>query len=86
MDKDRIMALFNANCLDEAEALLDDKKQEDQAWVFYMRGRIEWKKGNKTEAISFYEKAAADPESEAATALEQAREIMDFYNKDLYNP
>ena len=32
------------------------------------------------------ESAEIEPDGEAATALEQARAIMAFYNKDLYNP
>ena len=52
-----------------------------------MKGRIAWKRGQKSRAMSFYAEAAGlEPESEAATALEQARRVMDFYNKDLYNP
>ncbi|MDE5682578.1 MAG: tetratricopeptide repeat protein [Muribaculaceae bacterium] len=52
-----------------------------------MKGRIAWKRGLKSQAMSFYAEAAGlEPDSEAATALEQARQVMDFYNKDLYNP
>ena len=59
----------------------------DRPWALYMKGRIAWKQGQKSRAISFYSEAAGlDPNSEAATALEQARAVMDFYNKDLYNP
>lgn len=76
MDKESIKALIDANRLDEAEAAL-----------LYLQGRIAWKRGRKTDAISLYEQALAlDAGSEAAIALEQAREIMDFYNKDLLNP
>lgn len=85
MDKQHIEQLFAANRLDEADAIL--ASAGDEAWALYMRGRIAWKRGDKATAISFYERAAAlDPASDAAVALEQAREIMTFYNKDLYNP
>ena len=86
--KEAVAALFAANRLDEAEAALDIfADTADYAWALYMKGRIAWKRGMKSRALSFYAEAAGlDPDSEATTALEQAREVMDFYNKDLYNP
>jgi len=82
------MAMFDDNRLDEADSALDALAgTPDRAWALYMKGRIAWKRGQKSSAMSFYAEAAAlEPASEAATALEQARQIMDFYNKDLYNP
>lgn len=87
MDKEKILELFEANRLSEAAAMLDESSALGESWSFYMLGRIAWKEGRKADAISLYEHATAlDPHSEAAVALEQAREIMNFYNKDLYNP
>ncbi|MCM1067212.1 MAG: tetratricopeptide repeat protein [Muribaculaceae bacterium] len=84
MDKEAIKILFDANRLDEAEAALGTSVE---AWAVYMRGRIAWRRGRKGEAISLYEKALAiDPGCEAAVALEQARSVMNFFNKDLLNP
>lgn len=58
-----------------------------RAAAYYLRGRAAWKEGHHADAITCYESAVAlDPHSDAAVALEQAREIMSFYNKDLYNP
>lgn len=85
MDKDRIKRLFDANRLAEATQLLNERPED--SWAQYMLGRIAWKEGRRADAIEYYERAAAsDPESEAAVALEQAQEIMNFFNKDLYNP
>lgn len=86
--RENIMAMFDDNRLDEADSALDALAgTPDRAWALYMKGRIAWKRGQKSSAMSFYAEAAAlEPASEAATALEQARQIMDFYNKDLYNP
>lgn len=81
--------LFEENKLDQAEEALDNiaDNPDNRVWCLYMKGRIAWKKGLKSRAISFYAEAAGlDPTSEASTALEQARTVMDFYNKDLYNP
>lgn len=84
MDKAKVTELFYSNKLDDAENLLSG---HDDAWALYMLGRIAWKRGNRTEAISLYAKAAAlDPAGPASIALEQARQVMDFFNKDLYNP
>lgn len=59
----------------------------DEAQQWYLRGRIAWKKGDKTAALACYERGAdLDPDGPAAIALEQTRDIMDFFNKDLYNP
>lgn len=84
MDYTHIKQLIAQNKLAEARALLLD---DTTATGLYLRGRIEWKNGNKARAITFYEAAVAvDPHCEAAVALEQARNVMNFYNKDLYNP
>lgn len=84
MDKEQINQLYDSNRLDEAEALLGSR---EDAWSLYMLGRIEWKRGNRGAAISLYVRSSAlEPSGPASTALEQAREIMDFFNKDLYNP
>lgn len=85
MDRDRIKRLFDANRLAEATQLLN--ACPDDSWARYMLGRIAWKEGRRADAIECYERAAAsDPESEAAVALEHVREVMNFFNKDLYNP
>lgn len=87
MTKEQILQLFADNELSAAMKGLDLMSGSDLAWILYMKGRIAWKSGRKSDAISYYEQAVAlDPHSEAATALEQAREVMAFYNKDLYNP
>ncbi|MDE5661765.1 MAG: tetratricopeptide repeat protein [Muribaculaceae bacterium] len=87
MDKELILKLFDTNGLDRAEALLTPEAAQGDAWALYMLGRISWKRGDKAGAITLFTQAVAiDPASEAAVALEQARTIMDFFNKDLYNP
>lgn len=84
MDKDKITSLFDSNKLEEVEALLTG--QED-AWSLYMLGRVAWKRGQRGDAMSLYARSAAEePDGPGSVALEQARQIMDFYNHDLYNP
>ena len=73
---------------DAALARLDSElTRHESAEAYYLRGRLMWKLGRKAEAMSDYSKAAAiDPSSPAATALEMARDVMNFFNPDLYNP
>lgn len=85
IEKKKIRLLIAHGKLKDATELLTTAP--DDAWALYMLGRIAWKEGRKGDAISLYESAQTiDPASEAAVALEQAREIMNFYNTDLYNP
>lgn len=85
-DKEQIRDLIASGKLAEATAMLS-AMPDDDAWTAYMLGRIAWKQGRKGDAITLYERAKSlDPASEAVIALEQAREIMNFYNTDLYNP
>ncbi len=73
---------------DEALSALDSAiASNPNADLLYMRGRLLWNLGRKADAMSDYAAAAdLDPSSPAAAALEMARDIMDFYNHDLYNP
>ncbi len=84
MDKDEVLRLYEANCLAEAASLLEGG---EDPWSLFMLGRIAWKQGRRSEAMGLYGRAASlDPSGPASVALEQARTIMSFYNKDLYNP
>lgn len=68
----------------EIEAAADDLTRGE---LFFRRGRLRWKLQDRAGAISDYCRAAEfAPECGAREALSQAREIMDFFNKDLYNP
>ncbi|MDE5553764.1 MAG: tetratricopeptide repeat protein [Muribaculaceae bacterium] len=74
--------------LDEALKILDEAiKASDDAELHYQRGRLLWKMGRKTDAMTDYATASElDPSSPATAALEMAREIMNFYHRDRYNP
>lgn len=57
------------------------------AMEHYNRGKELWRQGRRGEAMSEYNRAVLhDPDSPAATALEMANCIMDFYDHDRYNP
>ncbi|MDE6308716.1 MAG: tetratricopeptide repeat protein [Muribaculaceae bacterium] len=89
MDVTTINSYISANRLDEALALISRALNENpqDAEALFARGRINWRKGLRGEAISDYEAAVAiDPASPARIALDQARDVMDFFNPDIFNP
>lgn len=52
-----------------------------------LRGMRYWSLGNRSEAINNYLAALKiDPECKAKQALKATNDILDYYNKDLYNP
>lgn len=91
IDKQRINALLASGdtmcALEMIAGIDDDSTAADRAYAAYIRGRAAWKAGRRTEAMSLYAEAAQlDATSEGAVALEQAQDIMQFFNRDLYNP
>ena len=54
--------------------------------LFYLLGNAWRKKGNWQMAMNNYLEAVnLNPKSPAQQALDIANEILDFYNKDMYN-
>lgn len=57
----------------------------DEAYT--MRGMKYWGMQKRSQAINDYLAAIRlNPDSRAVQALKAANEILDYYNKDLYNP
>ena len=87
--KDRIQTLLDADKADEAIALLDSWRNGGGAMddsLFYLLGNAWRKKGNWQMAMNNYLEAVhLNPMSPAQQALDIANEILDFYNKDMYN-
>lgn len=51
------------------------------------RGRLHWALGMRSEAIGDYLAAQKiNPSGKATQLLKATYEILDYYNKDLYNP
>ncbi len=51
------------------------------------RGRLYWALGERSKAIGDYLAAQKlNPSGKATQLLKATYEILDFYNKDLYNP
>lgn len=70
------------------EALSETLRNEpynENAYV--LRGRLWWKLGKRSAAINDYLAAKRlNPEGKGAQMLKATYDILDYYNKDLYNP
>ena len=87
--KQRIQALLDAYRTDEAISLLDGYRAGGNPMddtLYYLLGNAWRKKGNWQLAINNYlEALRINPDSPAGQALQIANDILDFYNKDMYN-
>ena len=87
--KERIRNLLATEKADEAISEIERFRSaggtmDDE--LFYLLGNAWRKKGNWQMAMNNYHEAVAiNPESPARHALDIANEILDFYNKDMYN-
>lgn len=77
-----------AKAIDELTGIIDsstDDSEKEQALT--LRGEQYWKFDRRADAINDYNAAIAlNPASQAVKLKENAYAILDFYNKDLYNP
>ncbi len=70
------------NLLDEL--LSTDFPAKDEA--YYLRGNAYRKQGNWQQALNNYQYAAElNPQSPATAARKMVMDILNFYNKDMYN-
>ena len=89
MNIQQLKALVEPMDADEAirniNIYLEEHPEDDEALT--MRGMRLWSQGRRAQAINDYLSAIRiNPHSKARQALKAANEILDFYNKDLYNP
>ncbi len=81
--------LIKENKLQDALVLLNERieKHPEDADALFARGKVWWRLGERARATSDYAASASmNPNGAAAYALEQAREIENFFNPDLLNP
>ncbi|MCM1293208.1 MAG: hypothetical protein NC111_04940 [Bacteroides sp.] len=81
--------ILKVNNPEEAIVLLNSfiATHPDNAEALFQRGKLHWRLGHRSLATSDYAAASLiDPDSPAAMALENARDIEDFFNPDLLNP
>ena len=61
--------------------------KETLAYAYYLRGNAYRQNGNVRMALNSYlESMELDPDGPAAEAYRHIQELLDFYNKDYYNP
>lgn len=74
-----------AEALRVVESAVPEEMPADE--MEFMKGKILWRLGQRAEAMTAYSRAVAfNADSPAAVALEQARDIMDYFNPELLNP
>lgn len=75
--------------IEEALRLLDElhaAQTVEPDVIFYLRGNAYRKKGDWQGALNNYlEAIALNPESPAVQARQMIMDILEFYNKDMYN-
>lgn len=55
--------------------------------AYLTRGMLHWRMGHRADAINDLNAALRiNPQSQAATMLSSINTILDFYDKDRYNP
>lgn len=86
---ERIKQLIYDGNTEEAIRLLDqfiaEQEEHDEAW--YLRGNAYRKRGDMRQALNNYLRAMElNPESPARQAHDMLIQILDYYNKDTYNP
>lgn len=63
------------------------EQHPDSDEALLRRGMMHWQAGDRAGAINDYNAALRiNPESPAKVALRQIYSILDFYDKDRYNP
>lgn len=90
MDKIQIVdTLISENRLEDALRLLNETIAEssDSDDLYFRRGKLRWRLGDRSGAMGDYAQASElNPASPAVKALEQAYDVANFFNPDLYNP
>lgn len=87
---EEIKNMLKAGCqpssaIEELDLFIENNPDNEAAIL--ERGMLHWGCGNRALAINdFHAAIALNPDSLARQALQNANDILDFYNKDLYNP
>lgn len=84
MEKEKISE-ETAGRLDALGTRIEADPNDEDALI--ERGRLYWALGRRSDAIGDYlEAQRLNPNGKATQLLKATYEILDFYNKDLYNP
>jgi tetratricopeptide (TPR) repeat protein len=72
--------------LKELDACLQTAHTAGKDQIYYLKGNAYRKQGNWQQALNCYQSAFdLNPQSPALQARNAIKDIMDFYNKDMYN-
>ncbi|MBQ9821168.1 MAG: hypothetical protein IJM58_03515 [Muribaculaceae bacterium] len=87
--KDMLSRSEGEEALRAANEIVESKGVSKQtlANAYYLRGNAYRQNGNVRMALNSYlESMDLDPDGPAAEAYRHIQELLDFYNKDYYNP
>ncbi len=87
--KDMLSRSEGEEALKAANEIVKNKgvSREMLANAYYLRGNAYRQQGNVRLALNSYlESMDLDPDGPAAEAYRHLQELLDFYNKDYYNP
>jgi tetratricopeptide (TPR) repeat protein len=87
--KDMLSRSEGEQALQAANEIVENKtvSRETLANAYYLRGNAYRQQGNVRMALNSYlESMDLDPDGPAAEAYRHLQELLDFYNKDYYNP
>jgi tetratricopeptide (TPR) repeat protein len=85
MTLDEIKTLAPAEAIIRLDAFIVAHPDNDEAYT--LRGLRHWALQHRSLAINDYLAALSiNPASRARQALDAANDILNYYNKDLYNP
>lgn len=83
--KEKISSLSNGDAIEQLDIYISSNPESEEAYT--LRGMKHWGCGHRSLAINDYLTAIRiNPDSKARQALKVANEILDYRNKDLYNP
>lgn len=87
---DKIKEEIDCGRIQEAIEMIDGALAAEsgaEAALHYLRGNAFMKRGDWKEAMACYLQAEElDPDGPAREAKQMLTDILNFYNKDLYNP
>ena len=85
----QIKVLINDGCISEAIVQLNDMINTTPEWAsdaYYLLGNAYRKKGDwQGDLNNYQEEIALNPESPAKEARAMMMDILNFYNKDMFN-
>lgn len=90
-DIEKAKTLLDGNKIEEAidflKTLVEDSQEENKDIAYYVLGNAYRRGNNWQDAINSYSRAVEiNPSSPAKEMRASCIKILDFYNKDMYNP